>query len=174
MMHTMKIQLLTDDHQHKRLMDVMKKFNEVCNHISEVGFQTKTYRNKIKLQKECYHQVRETFNLPSQMVVRAIGKVVEAYKTGVRSTISFGENTSVVYDTRLLAFKWMQAVSIATFDGRIEVPIRVTGYRLGTYDRRVTGQADLVLEDSTFYLLLLVDLPEGANITTLDFTKVAT
>jgi predicted transposase len=173
-MYTMKIQLLTDREQHLQLTEVMRRFNEVCNHISEVGFRTKTNRNKIKLSKECYNDVRQRYNTPAQMVVRAIGKVVEAYKTGAKTQLKFGETTSVVYDTRLLAFKWMQCISIATFDGRIEIPFRVTGYRQGTYERRVNGQADLVLQDNQFYLLLLVNLPETTSITPMEFAEVAT
>jgi predicted transposase len=173
-MYTMKIQLLADEQQHEQLTQVMKRFNEVCNHISKIGFRTRTHRNKIKLSKECYTQVRENYSLPSQMVVRAIGKVVEGYKTGSKIELKFGETTSVVYDKRQLAFKWMNRISISTFDGRIEVPFRVTGYRQGTYDRRVTGQADLILQDNMFYLLLLVDLPEVAHITTMEFAEVAT
>lgn len=164
-MYTMKIQLLTDRAQHQQLTEVMRKFNEVCNHISEVGFRTKTNRNKIKLSKECYNDVRERYKIPSQMVVRAIGKVVEAYKRGAKTEQKFGETTSVVYDTRLLSFKWMQSISIGTFDGRIEIPFIVAGYRQGTYERRVNGQADLILQDNQFFLLLLVNLPESANIT---------
>nr|MBC9204728.1 hypothetical protein [Paenibacillus sp. PL91] len=172
MMYTMKIQLLTDAQQYEQLTDVTKRFSQVCNHISEVGFLTKTYRSKVKLSKECYHQVRNTYNLPAQMVVRAVGKVVEAYRAGVGSTVKFGESTSVVYDTRLIKFKWMQSVSIATFNGRIEVPFRVTGYRRGSYDRRVNGLADLIFEEGIFYLLLVVDLPEEPSIQTLEFVDV--
>lgn len=174
MLYTMKIELLTNDLQYELLTQVMMRFNQACNHISEIGFQTKTHRNKIKLSKECYNLVRETYDLPSQMVVRAIGKVVEGYKGGSKSQLSFGGTTSVVYDTRQIAFKWMNYVSISTIVGRIEIPFRVAGYRLGTYDRRVAGQADLILQDKRYYLLLQVDLPEVTNIATIDFTGIAT
>ncbi|MFC5402431.1 hypothetical protein [Cohnella soli] len=163
MLHTMKIQLLTDGSQHESLTEVMTRFNQVCNHISEIGFQTKTHTNKIKLSNECYHPVREQYAIPSQMVVRAIGKVVEAYKSGVKSVQKFGETTSVVYDMRLLTFKWMNRVSISTLNSRIEIPFRVESYRPGAYDRRVSGLADLILENDQFYLLLLVDLPSETS-----------
>lgn len=174
MLYTMKIELLTNEREHELLTKVMIVFNSACNHISEIGFRTRTHRNKIKLSKHCYSLVREKFNLPSAMVVRAIGKVVEGYKSGSNVEIHFGENTSVVYDTRLLKFNWMNTVSISTFDGRIQVPFKVAGYRQGTYDRRVNGQADLMLQGNTFYLFLLVDLPEESNITTMEFTEVMT
>ncbi|WP_245237783.1 hypothetical protein [Paenibacillus ihuae] len=118
--------------------------------------------------------MRETHELPSQMVVRAIGKVVEGYKAGSKTKLTFGETTSVVYDTRQIAFKWMNFISISTIGGRIEIPFQVAGYRLGTYDRRVTGQADLILQDGKYYLLLQVDLPEISNITTIDFKGIST
>lgn len=172
MICTMKIQLLTDVQQYEQLRDVTKRFSQVCNHISEVGFVTKTSRSKVKLSKECYHQVRQIYNLPAQMVVRAVGKVVEEYKTGVGSMVTFEEHTSVVYDTRLLTFKWMQSVSISTLTGRIDVPFKVTGYRRGAYDRRITGLADLVLESGVFYLLLVVEMPEEPSIKTLEFVDI--
>lgn len=173
MLYTLKIELLTNEREHEMLSQVMKVFNKVCNHISQIGFQTKTHRNKIKLSKECYSLVRGQYNLPSAMVVRAIGKVVEGYKSGSKKELQFGETASVVYDTRLLKFKWMSKVSISTFEGRIHVPFRVAGYRQGTYDRRGNGQADLVLQDNKFYLLLLVDLPEESDITTMEFANVS-
>ncbi|OME78643.1 hypothetical protein BK120_23170 [Paenibacillus sp. FSL A5-0031] len=171
-MYTMKIQLLTNVQQYDQLTDVTKRFSQVCNHISEVGFLTKTYRSKVRLSKECYHQVRDIYSLPAQMVVRAVGKVVEAYREGIGSKVIFEELTSVVYDTRLIKFKWMQSVSIATFTGRIEVPFKVTGYRRGSYDRRVSGLADLILENGVFFLLLVVDMPEEPSIKTLEFVNV--
>ncbi|WP_336775419.1 hypothetical protein [Paenibacillus sp. MMO-58] len=172
-MYTMRIQLLTDSSQFQQLVDVMLRFNEICNFISQIGIETKTQRNKMKLSKECYAKVRESYNPPAQMIVRAVGKVVEAYKSGSKSFLSFGEHTSVVYDTRLLTFKWMQMVSIATFEGRIDIPIQITGYRKGAYDRRVIGLADLILENEVFYLLLPVELPESANINSIEFTEIA-
>lgn len=174
MLYTMKIELLTNDRHHELLTKVMKGFNKACNHISEIGFQTRTHRNKIELSKHCYSLVREKYHLPSAMAVRAIGKVVEGYKSGSKNELQFGENASVVYDTRLLKFKWMNEVSISTFDGRIQVPFKVTGYRQGAYDRRANGQADLMLQENTFYLLLLVELPEESKITTMEFAEVMT
>lgn len=173
MLYTMKIHLLTDRLQYETLIDVMTRFNEICNHISEIGFRTKTHRSKIKLSKVCYYSVREKYEVPSQMVVRAIGKVVEAYKSGFKTEMKFAENTSVVYDTRSLAFKWMNQISISTFDGRMEVPFRVIGYSQGIYDRRVNGLADLVLQDNQFYLLLLVDLPNDTYLKLPELVEVA-
>ncbi|QHW35440.1 hypothetical protein GZH47_31570 (plasmid) [Paenibacillus rhizovicinus] len=171
MIHTMKLELLTSGTQHETLIEVMTRFNQACNHISEIGFRTKTHRSKIRLFKQCYYDLRENYSMPSQMVVRAVGKVVDAYKSGFNAVMKFGEYTSVVYDSRSLTFKWMNHVSISTFEERIEVPFRVVEYRQGTFDRLGSGLADLILQDNKFYLLLLVNLPvesdsDGAKVLT--------
>lgn len=170
MLYTMKIQLLANEEQHEQLKKTMNRFNEICNYISDIAFKTKTTKNKVKLSKECYHNVREIYQVPSQMVVRAIGNVVEGYKGGSAEAITFGPYESVVYDTRLLAFKWIERVSITiTPNGRAEIPFLVNGYRKGSYDRRVPGQADLIIDNNNFYLLLIVNLPETSDISSLDF-----
>lgn len=158
----MRIELLPDNDQYKSLQQIMSDFNSVCNSISEIGFRTKTHTSKIKLSKECYNFIREKHaQLPSNLVVRAIGKVVEEYKSGVKSQQQFAATSHVVYDHRLLSFKWMNRVSISTLQGRIDIPFRVVEYRQGSYERLVTGQADLVFQNDIFFLFLLVDLPDS-------------
>jgi len=173
----MKMQLLVNQEQHDQLDETMKRFNEICNYISIIAFQTKTTKNKIKLHKECYYNVREIYKVPAQMVVRAIGKVVEGYKgvegnKGAQEAITFGPNESVVYDTRLLAIKWIERVSITTLNGREEIPFLVNRYRKGSYDKRVPGQADLIVENNQFYLLLIVSFPDIPDISSLDSLDV--
>jgi predicted transposase len=72
----MRIKLITDAEQHRKLLETMKRFNEACNEISRVAFENKTF-SKVKIQKLCYYDIREKFGLSAQMVVRAIGKVAE-------------------------------------------------------------------------------------------------
>jgi len=39
MLCTMKIKLITDAEQHRKLLETMKRFNEACNEISRVAFE---------------------------------------------------------------------------------------------------------------------------------------
>ncbi|GIO38124.1 transposase [Paenibacillus sp. SSG-1] len=161
MLCTMKIKLLTDSEQHRKLLDTMKRFNEACNYISKVSFESKTF-GKIGIQKLCYYDVRERFGLSAQLVVRSIGKVAESYKTERKSVHAFREFGAVVYDQRILSFKGLEYASILTLEGRIDVPMIISAYHKGVLQgRRVRGQADLILQDGSFYLLLVVDLPDG-------------
>lgn len=161
MLCTMKIKLLTDVEQNRKLLDTMKRFNQACDYISQIAFESKMF-SKIKIQKVCYYDVRERFGLSAQMVVRAIGKVAESYKIDKKTLHTFRETGAVVYDERILSFKGLEFASILTLEGRIDVAMVISSYHNGVLQgNRIRGQADLILQDGIFYLLLVVEIPEA-------------
>ncbi|WP_317955501.1 hypothetical protein [Paenibacillus chitinolyticus] len=168
----MKIELIPNTEQHKQLEETIKRFNEVCNYISKIAFKSGAMKNKIKLQKESYRLVRDHFEIPSQLVVIAISKVVEAYKKGMyQSPVTFDENESVLFDNRLLKFTWLHMASITTIQGRTEIPLLVHAYRKGINDKRIVGHADLIKEENKFFILLPIDLPNVDTISALHFSN---
>jgi IS605 OrfB family transposase len=172
MLCTLKIKLVPTTQQFSQLVETMKRFNLACDYISRIAFDSKTL-GKIGLQKLCYYDVRIKFELSSQMVVRAIGKVSESYKTDKKKLHTFKETGAMVYDQRILSFDGLETASILTLDGRIKVPMVVGDYHQGLmYGRRVRGQADLILQDGVFYLMLVVELPEPPKIDVNDFIGV--
>ena len=157
---TLKIKLLPDAEQHSRLLSTMRVFNQACNHISELAFNTKTF-SKFNLQKACYYDVRAAYGLSSQMVVRAIGKVTESYKADKKALHTFKDTGAMVFDDRILSFKGLELASMLTLDGRLEVPMMIAEYHRGMLmGRRVRGQADLILDSGIFYLMLVIELPD--------------
>jgi putative transposase len=172
MLCTVKIKLLTTVEQHSKLLETMKQFNQACNFISRIAFESKNF-SKVNLHHAVYYEVREKFGLSAQMVVRAIGKVVESYKTDKKTMHTFKDTGSMVYDDRILSFKGLNIASILTLSGRIEVPMLISEYHKGVMQgKRVCGQADLILQDGVFYLLLVVDFPEHEYFTPSDFIGV--
>ncbi|GFP26542.1 hypothetical protein HKBW3S25_02037, partial [Candidatus Hakubella thermalkaliphila] len=90
------------------------------------------------------------------------GKVSESYRTDRKTLHAFKGTGAMVFDSRILSFKNMETASILTLQGRIRVPMVVSQYHEGLLcGRRVRGQADLILQKGVFYLLLVVDVPEG-------------
>jgi len=161
MLCTMKIKLVPSQEQFDALLRTMKQFNLACNQISKIAFDSKTF-SKIKLQKICYYDIRNEFGLSSQMVVRALGKVSESYKFNKNTLHTFKETGAMVYDDRILSFKGIEIASILTLDGRTEVPMLISSYHNEMLcGNRVRGQADLILQDGTFYLLLVAEIPES-------------
>jgi len=76
---TLDIKLAPTPEQYVALLATLERFNAACNAIADIAFRERL-ANKIALQKLVYYDVRERFGLSSQMTVRAIAKVVEAYK----------------------------------------------------------------------------------------------
>ena len=153
----LQIKLLPDDIQHAALRETMRAFNEACNFIAEVAFREQC-ASKFVLQKQVYDPVRKQFGLSAQLTIRAIAKVVEAYKRDKSKQCFFKPTGAVVYDQRILSFKGLEAASILTLQGRLTIAMQ-----MGDYQRlqmgRGHGQADLVLVDGVFYLLLVIETP---------------
>lgn len=105
------------------------------------------------------------------MAVRAIGKVVESYKVEKKHKHTFNPHGAIVYDSRILKFKFPDKISICTLDGRQVIPFIFKNYR-DIELRRASGQSDLVYHDGVFYLVVCVDLPEPPQDDTKDFLGV--
>ena len=162
MLLTVKVKLHPTEDQHQKLLRTMERFNEACNYISEFAWRNKVF-NKVDLQKNLYYDIRGTFSLSSQMVIRAIGKVSESYLADRSGYHEFRPHGAIIYDQRILAIKTPDTCSILTLDGREMVSMSYGRYQPLDL-KRVKGQADLALIKNQFYLLIVVDVPEEPQI----------
>lgn len=164
---TVKIKLLPSESQRESLFKTFSLFNRAANMAAEAGYSRKVF-SQPSIHKLVYYQAREETGLTSQLVVRAIGKAVECFKRNKKRCPVFKPRSAVVYDNRIMRFKNLDVVSIATADGRMDVPIVVAGYQSGRLQDAIkTGQADLVYVDGDFYLLLSIQTkdPEQLSVT---------
>jgi IS605 OrfB family transposase len=155
---TLQVKLLPSPDQHAALVATMHAFNAACTWIAEYAYQQRC-ASKFQLQKQLYYEIRHRFGLSAQLAIRAIAKTVEAYKRDKSQPVAFRPDGAVVYDERILSFQRLEAVSLATLHGREVVPMQMGAYqRVQFY--RAQGQADLVLVQGTFFLLVTLDTPE--------------
>ena len=155
---TLTVKLQPNNAQAASLLETMEHFNAACNAIAATAFREHT-ASQVKLHHLMYREARATFGLSAQMAVRAIGKVVEVYKRDKSIQPTFRPHGAIVYDDRLLSWKGLDRVSILTLEGRMLVPVTMGAYQSQRL-RRVRGQADLIYRDGTFYLAVVVDVPE--------------
>lgn len=155
---TLTVKLQPTPEQSAALQETMERFNAACDAIAEVAFRERT-ANKIRLQKLVYYDIREQFGLPAQMAVRAISKVAEAYKRDRSKKPAFRPHGAIVYDQRVLSWKGVDRVSILTLQGRQLIPVVFGGYQAARL-KCIRGQVDLIYRDGTFYLAVVVDVPE--------------
>jgi IS605 OrfB family transposase len=163
MLLTLKAKLYPTIEQKKMLVDTMEQFNNACNSISKIAFELRCY-NKYKIQQKCYYDIRKEFNLPAQLAIRAISKVVESYKVDKTCIHVFDKYGAIVYDQRVLSFKGLDKASITTTEGRVIVPM-IYGSYVKLDESRIKGQADLIYIKGDLYLCIVVDVPEEIPLT---------
>jgi putative transposase len=168
---TLQTQLLPDRDQARKLSATMEAFNAAADWLAGEAFQLQT-ANKVKLQQLYYPNLRDKFGLSSQMAVRCIAQVCEAFSRDRSKRPHFRKYASIPYDQRLMSFKGVDRVSLLTLEGRIIVPFIMGKYQSERFKGK-HGQCDLVRrKDGKWFLLVTVDLPDGAPTPTTDFVGV--
>jgi putative transposase len=147
------------------LLRTLEVANAACDSISQAAWQTQTFK-QFDLHKLCYTDVRETFGLASQMAVRCVSKVADAYKFDRKRIRSFKPTGSIAYDDRILSWNLKEpSVSIWTLDGRQSIPF-VCGARQWQLLQARHGETDLAYVGGAFYLLPVCDVeaPEPIDV----------
>lgn len=160
MKQTLMVKLAASPEQYIALLEAMERFNEACNYISQLAFENHT-ASQVKLHHLAYRYLREHYGLSAQMAVRVVGKVVEQYRKDKSRLIQFKPHSAMVYDSRILAFKGLDKVSILTLKGRQVIPIRIGEYQAVRINT-VVKETDLILRNGIFYLAVVVDAPEAS------------
>jgi IS605 OrfB family transposase len=141
------------------MLATMRACNAAASRAAEVAFEHRT-ANKVRLQALCYASLRKEFGLSAQMAVRAIAKTCGAYKRDKTIQPVFRPLGAIAYDQRILSWKGRDRVSILTLGGRIIVPVVWQGHWLDTTGTTLRGAADLICRDGSFYLAVVIDVPE--------------
>jgi putative transposase len=154
-----QIRLNPTSEQHAALLATLAEANAVCDAISSIAWQAREFR-RIPLQKLSYHQVKDSFQLGAQVLIRCIAKVADAYKLDRNVPRTFRPHGAIAFDDRNLSwYTDNEAVSIWTVAGRQYIP-----YSLGKHQRKLLeyrrGESDLVYHKGAFYLLAVCDVPE--------------
>src|SRR6202171_6020940 len=167
---TLAVELAPSRAQYMALVATLERFNAACNAIAAVAFR-EHLANKFALQKNLYYPIRERFGLSSQMTVRAIAKVVEAYKRNKTIQPTFRPHGAMTYDERIMSWKGLEHVSVLALDGRHLVACRFGPYQQARRGR-LRGQADLSLRDGMFYLYATLEVADVPTIDVDDFLGV--
>jgi putative transposase len=141
---TVTVRLRPTPEQAATLRATVERANAACDHISAVAWETHTF-GQFALQKATYHDVKATFGLTAQLVVRCVSKVTDAYKLDKRRRRTFRPLGAIAYDDRIL--RWQAGrVSIWTTDGRAWIPFRCDDRTRALLAHR-QGESDLLYRD---------------------------
>ena len=169
---TLQTQLFPNADQAAKLQQAVEQFNAAAEWLAGIAFERRL-ANKFALQKIAYKELRERFGLPADMAIRCIARVVEAYKRDKDVRPKFRTRAAVPYSMgKNIGFKGPDRVSISTLAGRVVVAFVMGAYQAERFGLS-KGQCDLVLRsDGKWFLLVTVDVPEGAAIPSTDFIGV--
>ena len=139
------------------LTATMRSFNEAATWIAQVCWSEKI-SNTTTVHHRVYQETRTRFGLGSQLAVCTRAKAVEAIKAGkqrMKDTCpTFGARGAVRYDARTYRLMSLDHVSLNTLASRVVCRL-LPGPRqhaLLVDPAWVTGGADLVWRDGTYYL----------------------
>ena len=190
---TAQIKVLTSEEDHAALVETMRVFNLACQFISEYAFEHLTFNNR-SLREILYYEVRERFCLPSQLTDRAFAKVASAYRTSLANlekrqakfdalskekqakrkrpelrVCRFRDKGAVVLDSRLLTYNTANTITLRALKSRLSLTVQ---FPRGVDRTTIRGEADLILQGHTFYLLQTVEIAELAPYATTKYIGV--
>jgi IS605 OrfB family transposase len=160
-----QVKLQPTPQQAQLLQRTMERANQACNDLSHQAWEARTF-GRYALHKLAYHDTRARYpDLSSQVVVRCIAKVSDAYKRERKRKRRFRAEGAIAYDARILSWKGegKEEVSIWTVGGRQRMSYCCgEGQRARLAQRR--GEAKLVQQEGAFYLhqSCEVETPEAA------------
>lgn len=135
---TAQIKLTPTSEQAEALRRTLVAANAACDYISRVAWERHTF-HQFDIHKLAYEDVRETFALSAQVVVRCIAKVADAYKLDRKTLRTFAPLGAAAYDSRILTYD-ATSVSIWTLEGRQRIPF-VCGERQRRCSKRRRARA---------------------------------
>ena len=168
---TVQVKLLPTPQQAQALQQTLRASNAAANEISEIATKHRSF-GQYKLHKLAYHPVKVSSELSSQMVIRAIAKVADAYKRNKRTKRIFKPLGAIAYDERILRwYSEAKEVSIWTTAGRERIPF-VCDKRSAELLKSRQGESDLVFREGKWFLLATVKVEQPPPRTPEDWIGV--
>ena len=150
---TVKCKLVLNDMQFNSVKNTLAAFNNACNDILKISAENRT-KNKFRIQKLCYHDIKNRYRLPANLVVRAIARVSASKKPKTFNGLSFD------LDARTFSFKNMKA-SMSSISGRLKgIPIDIGDYQRNMLDgkpRPLSAKIVYNKKHKCFFIHIAVD-----------------
>src|ERR671936_118179 len=100
--------------QRAALLATLAEANAACDAISAAAWLAREFR-RLPLQKLVYHDIKASFRLGAQILVRCIAKVADAYTLDRKVQRTFAPHDALAFDDRNLTwYTDKSAVSIWT------------------------------------------------------------
>lgn len=156
---TAKVKLKPTKAQAESLKRTLETASKACDRISELAWNAKHF-GQFQIHKLAYYEIKSTFDLTAQLIVRCISKVCDAYKLDRETKRTFKPLGAIPYDSRILSWKLNKSeVSIWVLGGRQKVKFVCGDYHRNLLEHQ-RGESDLCYINGNFYLFTTCDIDE--------------
>lgn len=154
---TAKLQILVNPSDKQILCDTMKAYSDACNYVSEYIYKSHNL-SRYSVQENTYYQIREIYDLRSQMAVSCVRTVIAKYKTILENQSKW---IKPVFKLPQLDLVWNRDYSLNTkndtfsvnsLNGRIKVDFYKNGFDKYFAEACKFGTAKLVFKHGSFFL----------------------
>lgn len=152
---TAKVQICPDDTEKELLYQTMTAYQKACNYVSGHIFRTRNLK-QISLNQELYYDLREKYNLRSQMAQSVIKTVIARYKTILENQKKW---IKAHFKRPQFDLVWNRdyslnenLFSVNTLNGRIRVSYFSKGMEQYFSDDYKFGTAKLVSQKGKYFL----------------------
>jgi IS605 OrfB family transposase len=165
---TIACKIKASEEEGDKLYRTLEAFRDACNYISKTAFNKRVF-NPVALHHITYRDVRERFNLPANIAIRARDRVAKAYKQKRNKLLRF-DKLSMELDARL--FRVIRKpdgiyASISTVQKRVKPPLARGKRQEAMLEGTNPTHAVVVYKRKNFYLHITVEVetptPEGSD-----------
>ena len=158
-----QVKLMATPDQVIALKRTLETANAACDYISDLAWEHRCFK-RYELQKRFYQKIRQKFpDLSSQVVIRCIAKVTDAYKLDRKTKRAFKPQGSISYDQRILSWRTKQdepVVSIWSVEGRLKILAAFGPRQKAMIEQGLRGAANLIYREGAFYLHQVCEVKE--------------
>jgi len=151
---TLVVKLQASIEQQQLLRDTASAFASACNWINQNVNLKLTNKNSI--QAVCYQDVKQTFGLIANHVVRACARVAANRLTAKQKGKKVKHFKPTSFDCDARTFRFIEpdwSVSLSTTGKRLTAPIRVSNYHVGKLKGQKPTSAQVCLHrDGSWYV----------------------
>jgi len=166
---TAKVQIYPNETDVELLQNSLKAYANACTFVSKYIYETRDL-SQVSVQKHTYTQLREEYNLPSQMACNVVRTVIGSYKTNKTNGCDW---IFCKYNIPQMTLSWNRdyslskdKFSVGTLKGRIKCDFTIKGMEQ-YFDKSLYsfGTAKVVYKHNKFFLHISVieDIDELLN-----------
>jgi IS605 OrfB family transposase len=160
---TIRFRLALDSSHGEALAATVSQYAEAFNAVTQAGWKARRI-NGVELHHKTYYPLRERLTLPSQLVISARKKAIEALKSA-RALAKMGrtvscpktEDPAIRFDARSYRLDWKTGkVHLTVVGGRIEATVHRDKHSNAFWGLK-TASADLIRKKKGWFLHVVIE-----------------